>query len=244
MIDNTVTSVLESVLDQNAFETKIEDFSTSTNSSPLTINGDYSISSGTLQNVITWASPNYYYSTPLYSSSLCYSSEELLFTIKSILDSYGFEFVYNPDDDIVSNNSISEKETSSDILGWVAVGFLENKSYLSNFQLWLRFATNNKLDPTAITLTVKEGSYFENFSIKILLENYLVLIDSTSGIVHIIQEMLLENLQKAFDEIIESLEPKARQGTTSLGGYSYSTCAGVSYDADTTISVNNCGVSY
>lgn len=243
MIDNTLTSVLE---DLDASGTiRIDSLSTtSTNSSPLIVGGDYSISSNTGQNAITWTSPNYYYSTPLYSSSLYYSSEELLSTIKSILDSYGFEFVYNSDD-VISNTSLSEKETSSDILGWVAVGFLKNKSFSSNFQLWLRFATNNKLDPTSITLVVKEGSYFENFSIKILLENNLVLIDSTSGIVHIIQEMLLENLQKAIDEIIEDLEPKTGQGTTSLG-YSNCNCAGVSYDADTTISVNNCGygVSY
>lgn len=242
MIDNTLTSVPKNP--DASGDIRIDDLSTSINSS-LIIKGDYSISSNLCQNV-TWGSPNYYYSTPLYSSSVYYNSEELLSTIKSILDSYGFEFVYNPDDDIVSNNSISEKETSSDILGWVSVGFLENKSYFSNFQLWLRFATNNKLDPTAITLTVKEGSYFENFSIKIFLENYLVLIDSTSGIVHIIQEMLLENLQKAFDEILETLEPKTRQGTTSLGGYGYSTCAGVTgvyYDSDTTISVSNCGVN-
>lgn len=249
MIDKTLTSVLE---DQYAFGTGLGDLLTSTTSTPLIIKGDYSISSGTLasdiyQNAtVTWGTPNStYYSPPLYSypysSSLYYSPEELLSTIKSILDSYGFEFVYNPDD-TVSNTSLSEKETSSDVLGWVAVGFLEKKSYLSNFQFWLRFATNSKLHPTSITLTVKEGSYFENFSIKILLENYLVLIDSTSGIIHIIQEMLLENLQKAFDEIIESLEPKTRgQGTTSLG---YSNCVGISYDADTTISVNNYGVNY
>lgn len=236
MLDNTLTSVP----DLDDFRTiRIDDLPTSTNS----------ISSDTFQNALTWATAslnsNYYYSTPLYSSSMHYSSKEILSTIKSIFDSYGFEFSYNSDNDIVSNNSLSEKETSSDILGWVAVGFLKNKSYLSNFQLWIRFATDNKLDPTAITLIVKEGSYFENFSIKILLENNLVLIDSTSGIVHIIQEMLLENLQKAFDEIIEGLEPKIGQGTSSsgYGGYSYGSGLSVSYDADTTVSVNNYGVS-
>ena len=87
-----------------------------------------------------------------------------------------------------------------------------------------------------------------NFSVKILLDNNLVLIDSLSGIVHIVQEMLLENLQKAINDINEKFEPETttnvysagRQGTTSsnywtnTNGVYYST-----FDADTSISVNN-----
>lgn len=232
MINNTLTSVLNS---DDLGAIRVGDLSTSTNSSPLIVKGDYSYAGTSTM----WSSQNYYCTTALQSPKF-YSSEELLSKIKSIFDSYGFEFTYNSNDDnnVVNNNSLSEKETSSDILGWVAVGFLENKNYYSSFQLWLRFATNNELSPIAITLIVKEGSYFENFSVKILLENNLVLIDSTSGIVHIIQEMLLENLQKAVDEIMDGL---GQLGQMISSGYGYG--GGISVSADTIFSVNNCGVS-
>lgn len=268
MIDNTSSRAIDALETPEDLSTSISSISSTT---PLTSGGNYSFidTSATSWTSSTWNFPNYYNSTALQLPKY-YSMEELLSTTKSILDSYEFEFTYDSDDSVVNNSSLSEKETSSDILGWVAVGFLENKKiYPYNFRLLLKYATNYTLDPTSITLVVKEGSYFENFSIKILLENNLVLIDSTSGIVHIIQEMLLENLQKAFDEIMENLTSPVqgitsslsycngiggvvyndaistqivlgRQGTTSLGY-----CNGnsvVSYDADTTTSVNNYGV--
>ena len=238
MIDNTSSRAI------GALEA-LEDLSTSVSSTtPLIASGNYSSigTPTTSWTSSTWNYPNYCYSTALLSSKY-YSAEELLSITKSILDSYEFEFTYDSDDSVVNNSSLSEKETSSDILGWVAVGFLENKKiYPYNFRLLLRHATNNTLDPTSITLVVREGSYFENFSIKILLENNLVLIDSTSGIVHIIQEMLLENLQKAFDEIMENLTSPV-QGITSSLGYCNGIGGVVSYDADTTTSViNNYGV--
>ena len=175
-------------------------------------------------------------STDLFTDHM-FSSEGILEIIKSGFETYGFEFN--------GINSIQEKETSQDILGWVSAGFLENNKYCGIFHPWLSLVSSYTL-PKSIILTVKEDSYFENFSVKILLDNNLVLIDSLSGIVHIVQEMLLENLQKAINDINEKFEPKTttnvysvgRQGTTSsnywTNGVYYS-----NFDADTLISVNN-----
>lgn len=183
---------------------------------------------------------NFNLSTDLSTGSVVrFSPENILEIINSGFETYGFEF-----NEI---NSIQEKETSQDILGWVSVGFLENKYCGNLLNPWLSIASSYVL-PKSIILTVKEDSYFENFSVKILLNNNLVLIDSSSGIVHIIQEMLLENLQKAINDIDEKLEPETtthaysigRQGTTatnrSWDGVYYS-----NFDMDTSISVNNLG---
>ena len=166
-----------------------------------------------------------------------FSSEDILEIIKSGFETYGFEFN--------GINSIQEKETSQDILGWVSVGFLENKYCGNLFSPWLSLASSYTL-PKSIILTVKEDSYFEDFSVKLLLDNNLVLIDSPSGIVHIVQEMLLENLQKAINDINEKFEPKittnvysvGRQGTTSSNYWSNEVYY-PNFDADTSISVNN-----
>lgn len=177
-------------------------------------------------------------STNLFTDHM-FSSEGVLEIIKSGFETYGFEFN--------GINSIQEKETSQDIRGWVSAGFLENNKYCGIFHPWLSLVSSYTL-PKSIILTVKEDSYFENFSVKILLDNNLVLIDSLSGIVHIVQEMLLENLQKAINNINEKFESKTttnvysvgRQGTTSsnywTNGVYYS-----NFDADTSISVNNSG---
>lgn len=176
----------------------------------------------------------YYYCSTIDTNLLPYSLEEVFSKIKSVFDSYGFELKYTPSSDL-NNGSSLEKEVSESILGWVAVGFLTTGSYFSSFPFWIRNATNTNMD--SITLTVKDDSYFENFSVKILFnDNLLVLIDSTSGIVHIIQEMLLENLQKAVDEIINSLEPKCY----SLSEDRY-TFTSYDNDMDSAISVNNFG---
>ncbi len=178
-------------------------------------------------------------STNLLSTDHMFSSEDILEIIKSGFETHGFEF-----NEI---NSIQEKETSQNILGWVSAGFLENNKYCGIFHPWLSLVSSYTL-PKSIILTVKEDSYFENFSVKILLDNNLVLIDSLSGIVHIVQEMLLENLQKAINDINEKFGSETttnvysvgRQGTTSsnywTNGFYYS-----NFDADTSISVNNSG---
>ena len=187
----------------------------------------------------TTGTGGYYYSnlsTDL-STGYMFSSEDILEIIKSGFETYGFEFK--------EINSIQERETSQDILGWVSVGFLENKYCGNLFSPWLSLASSYIL-PKSIILTVKEDSYFEDFSVKILLDSNLVLIDSPSGIVHIVQEMLLENLQKAINDINEKFESKTttnvysvgRQGTTSRNSWSNGVYFS-NFDADTSISVNN-----
>ena len=114
---------------------------------------------------------NYYSNLSTDLSIGSFSPENILEIINSGFETYGFEF-----NEI---HSIQEKETSQDILGWVSVGFLENK-YCGNLLIpWLSLASSYVL-PKSIILTVKEDSYFENFSVKILLNNNLVLIDSSS----------------------------------------------------------------
>ena len=66
-------------------------------------------------------------STNLFTDHM-FSSEGVLEIIKSGFETYGFEFN--------GINSIQEKETSQDILGWVSAGFLENNKYCGIFHPW------------------------------------------------------------------------------------------------------------
>lgn len=182
-----------------------------------------------------------------YCSSSCngngvINDEVIRLYIKTGFEANGFT---------VDDSFLSEEETSQGILGWVSVGFVKKSSFCGSlFSPWLRIINDNK-DPKFLTLTVNKDSYFEDFSIKILLESGLVLIDSTSGIVYIIQEMLLENLQKAINDIIEKFYSTDRysysdlmrgQGTSSLN-YTTSNLSGAIClnDSDTSISVTNSG---
>ena len=192
----------------------------------------------------------FYYDPPqsYMFNGYCYScngngvinDEDIRLYIKTGFEAHGFTVDYS---------FLTEEETPQSILGWVSVGFVKKSSYCGNlFSPWLSIINDNK-DPKFLTLTVDKDSYFEDFSIRILLDNGLVLVDSTSGIVYIIQEMLLENLQKAIDDIIEKFYGTDRyssslrgQGTSSLS-YTTSNLSGItcSYDSDTSISVTNSG---
>lgn len=184
---------------------------------------------------------NCYWSNTTLSSASSYSNswklptkDEVLEIISTIFNKYGFN--YNMGDNIYNSSdeqATSRKLKNNKIFGWICCGEITSIRIGNLLYPWDHIISDLYIDQDIVTLEASKDAYFDDFSIRVLLESHLVLVDTRgTKIINIIQDTILENLNKAFEEIQGEL-------TKSGGGFygSYS----VLYDADTTSKINNYG---
>lgn len=203
-------------------------------------------SQGTISTGFTSNSVFYCPNTTLSSSS-SYSiqedswkmptKDEVLEVISTAFNRYGFNYnigdnTYKSEDEQI----ISKKLKNDKIFGWICCGELEKSTRFGDLLYpWDHIIPDLYMDQSIVTLDVSKDVYFDDFSIRILLDSHLVLVDTRgSKIINIIQEIIFENLNKAFEEIQNELTKN------SYGFYGpYTT----NYEVDTISRINNYGTT-
>lgn len=204
-------------------------------------------SQGTTSTGFTSNSVYYCPNTNLFSSS-SYSiqedswklptKDEVLEVISTTFNRYGFN--YNIGDNTYKSGDeqiISKKLKNDKIFGWICCGELEKSTKFGNLLYpWNHIIPDLYMDQSIVTLNVSKDAYFDDFSIRVLLDSHIVFVDSRGKkIINIIQDTILENLNKAFEEIQNEL---TKNSPGFYGSYTYTPGF---YDADFTLKTDNYG---
>ena len=192
----------------------------------------------------TSTSYNNCWSNTTLSSASSYSNswklptkDEVLEIISTIFNKYGFN--YNIEDNTYNSSeeqTTSRKLKNNKIFGWICCGEIKSLKIGNLLYPWDHIIPDLYIDQDIVTLEVSKDAYFDDFSIRVLLESHLVLVDTRgTKIINIIQDTILENLNKAFEEIQEELNKNG------IGFYRPWPYYSDFYDVDTTLKTNNYG---
>lgn len=182
---------------------------------------------------------NCYWPNTTLSSASSYSWKlptkyEVLEIISTIFNKYGFNYnvgdnTYNSSDEQI----ISREHKNNKIFGWICCGEIKSIRLGNLLYPWDHIISDLYMDQDIVTLEASKDAYFDDFSIRVLLDSHIVFVDFRGkNIINIIQDTILENLNSAFEDIQTEL---TNNSSGTYGGY-YS-----NYDLDTVAKIDNNG---